>query len=45
MDAEPTISNKITLNEFRMWSESSLKSYLTIRKKSIDGDFETLLYM
>ena len=33
----------MTLNEFRMWSELSLKNYLSLRKQT-NGDFETLVY-
>ena len=35
---------KMTLAEFKMWSEPSLKNYLSLREKSVDGDFETLVY-
>ena len=38
------IEAKMTLAEFKMWSEPSLRSYLSLRKKNIDGDFETLVY-
>ena len=37
-------NDETTLNDFRMWSVNALKSYLGQRKKSVNGDFETLVY-
>ena len=39
-----TCTDKITVSDFNMWSEISLKRYLSVRKKNVDGDFETLVY-
>ena len=37
-------TGKVTVSYFKMWSEISLKRYLSVRKKNVDGDFETLVY-
>ena len=35
---------EITLKNFKMWSYEALKNFLSLRKKYIDGDYETLVY-
>ena len=37
-------NDEMTLTQFRMWSEPALKDFLAVRKKNVDGDFETLVY-
>ena len=32
----------MTLNDFRLWSELSLKTFLSLRKKPSEGPFEEL---
>ena len=39
-----TCTDKMTVSDFKKWSEISLKPYLSVRKKNADGDFETLVY-
>ena len=39
-----TCNDQMTLQEFKMLSEPALKIFLSLRKKSVDGDFETLVY-
>ena len=39
-----TCNDDMTVADFKMWSELSLKNYLSLRKKNIEGDFETLVY-
>ena len=39
-----TWTDKMTVSDFKMWSEISLKRYLSVRKKNVDGDFEALVY-
>ena len=39
-----TLSSETTLQDFKMWSVNALKTYLNLRKKSSEGDFETLVY-
>ena len=34
----------MAVSDFQMWSEISLKRYLSVRKKNVDEDFETLVY-
>ena len=31
-----------TLEDFKMWSATTLKSFLAVRNKSVDGSFEEL---
>ena len=35
--------DNMTLADFKMWSETSLRQYLSLRNKNVDGDFETLV--
>ena len=45
MDSNQNVCNdQMTLTEFKMWSELSLKNYLSLRKKNVEGDFETLVH-
>ena len=44
MENEEFCRETMTLKDFQMWSELSLKNYLSLRKKNVDGDFETLVY-
>ena len=37
-------TDKMTVSDFKRWSEISLKPYLSVKKKNADGDFETLMY-
>ena len=39
-----TCTDKMTVSDFNMWSEISLKRCLSVRKNNVDGDFETLVY-
>ena len=39
-----TFQDRMSLQDFKMWSEAALKNFLYLRKKSVDGDFETLVY-
>jgi len=32
----------LTLEDFKMWSATALKSFLAVRNKSVDGSFEEL---
>ena len=36
-----TCTDKMAISSFKMWSAISLKRYLSVRKKNVDGDFET----
>ena len=44
MDNQDVCNDQMTLREFKMWSDHSLKNYLSLRKKNVEGDFETLVY-
>ena len=37
-------SDERTLNDFKMWSEEAIKHFLSVRKKNVEGDTETLIY-
>ena len=39
-----TCTDKMTLSDFKIRSEISMKRYLSVRKKDVNGDFETLVY-
>ena len=41
---ESGCSDEMTLNDFKMWSEEAVKHFLSVRKKNIEGDTETLIY-
>mgnify|MGYP001211781919 CR=1 FL=1 len=36
-------SNGLSLNDFRLWSTNSLKTFLRLRKKRNNGSFEELV--
>ncbi|XP_057305548.1 uncharacterized protein LOC130643085 [Hydractinia symbiolongicarpus] len=40
---EASLYKENTLQDFKMWSENALKTYLNLRSKSTEGDFETLV--
>ena len=44
MDCQDVCKDEMTLKEFKMWTEPALKHFLSLQNKSIDGDFETLVY-
>ena len=44
MYAQDQNGEEMTLQKFKMWSESSLKNFLSLRNKSTDGDLKTLIY-
>ena len=37
------VTEEITLENFKMWTVESLRIYLSLRKKTPEGDFETLV--
>ena len=38
------VIEEMTLEKFKMWTVESLRTYLSLRNKSPEGDFETLVY-
>ena len=34
--------DKMSLHEFKMWSTAALKSFLAVRKRSVEGSFDEL---
>ena len=44
MDIQEESKEQMTLQDFKMWTEPALKTFLSLRKKSVDGCFDTLVY-
>ena len=40
----PEVIEEMTLEKFKMWTVESLQTYLSLRNKSPERDFETLVY-
>ena len=38
------VTEEMTLEKFKMWTVESLRTYLSLRNKIPEGDFETLVY-
>ena len=38
------VIEEMTLEKFKMWTVESLQTYLSLRNKSPERDFETLVY-
>ena len=38
------VTEEMTLEKFKMWTTESLRTYSSLRNKSKEGDFETLVY-
>ena len=43
-DSSDLFLNRMTVQDFKMMSVEALRVYLDLRKKSSEGDFETLVY-
>ena len=40
---DPVTNNNMCLNDFKLMKIEALRDFLSLRKKSTDGDFETLV--
>ena len=38
------VTEEMTLEKFKMWTVEFLRTYLSLRNKIPEGDFETLVY-